>query len=294
MRLATTKQLLDATKKRFDADVASLPANNRKYLTDIYRQRYAFVQKYYSDSSVITDKNTEQYMQSILTEIVSHNPSLQNMELRTCFSRAYSPNALCTGEGTILFNIGLFSRLQNESQAAFVLCHEIAHQYLDHNNRHIAQYINTVYSDSFQRRLQQIKKAEYQKGKMLEETITGISFTGRRHTREHESEADSVALEFLKNTRYNISASLSCLALLDSADNDKYNVLPKPDSLFNFSNYPFQSTWLHRKTTFLASLPSVRRKQLKKEEDSLKTHPDCDIRMLNLKDNVQRYGSNDR
>lgn len=285
------KSLLEETQKRYASDVASLTGNNKKYLADIYKDRFKTVEKFYSDSLVITDVKTEQYLQSILAEIVNNNPLLKNMQMRVLFSRAYWPNAFCSGEGSIFFNIGLFNRLQNESQVAFVLCHELSHQYFNHSNEHIQQYVNTVYSDTFQRRLQQIKKTKYGKRQILEQTVSGISFSSHRHGREHEMQADSMAIEFLKNTHYNVNAAITCLALLDSVDDDKYNVLPRPDSLFNNTAYPFQAGWIKPENGLFSH--AVSSELTPEEKDSLKTHPDCSLRIQKLQSRVQQYATSD-
>ncbi len=276
---ATKNSLLQATKKRYETDIASLSGTNKKYLAYVYTNRYHSLEKHYSDSSIVTDAKAEQYLTAILKEIVVNNPVLQPLDMRVFFSREYYPNASCSGEGTLLFNIGLFNRLHNESEAAFVLCHELSHQYLNHVNRHIEQYVNALYSDSFQRRLQEIKKAEYQKRQLLEQTVKSVSFSTQRHSREHEAEADSMALIFLKNTHYNINGATTCLALLDTVDGDKYNVQPHPDSLFNSAEYPFQPGWAKGEPGFFSQLAASSITETEAERDSLKTHPDCPLRI---------------
>jgi predicted SprT family Zn-dependent metalloprotease len=91
------------------------------------------------------------------------------------------------GEGTIFFNIGLFHRLQNESQAAFILCHELAHYYLNHSNDNIHQYVNTIYSDDFQQKLKSIQKLSYEKNKQLDALAKNLLFRNRRHGRDDSS-----------------------------------------------------------------------------------------------------------
>lgn len=46
----------------------------------------------------------------------------------------------------ILLNMGLFYRLANESQAAFVICHQLAHLYLAHSERSINNYVQKIHS----------------------------------------------------------------------------------------------------------------------------------------------------
>lgn len=286
---ASKKTLLDVTAKRYNKDITTISGNKKKYIQEIYTDRYKSVQKFYTDSLVITEDNTNAYLNKLLADIVSHNPALEPLQVRALFSRAYWPNAQCMGEGTLLFNIGLFNRLQNESQAAFVLCHELAHQYLNHGNKMIEQYVNTVYSDDFQDQLKKIKNATYQKRQMLEETVKDISFTGHRHSRAHEAEADSMALEFLKNTQFNLNGALSCLALLDSVDTDKYNVTPKPDSIFNAAQYPFKQSWMGGDNAFFTSLAMTNKTEAEQFKDSLKTHPDCTLRMQKLAPKAAEY-----
>jgi hypothetical protein len=229
------------------------------------------------------------YLQSLLHEIIKSNQAIGPLEARVAFSRAWWPNASSMGEGTILFNIGLFYKLQNESQAAFVVCHELAHLYLNHSNNAINHYINTVYSDEFQNELKKINKSEYQKTKQLESLVKPMAFGSRRHSREHEAEADSLAVEWLKNTSFDVRESLSCLSLLDSIDGDKYHITPPLNRVFNFQEYPFQARWTKEEKSLFSSMAANSETESNKEQDSLKTHPDCSIRIGKLKEKVQQY-----
>ncbi len=85
-------------------------------------------------------------MDALVAEIVKANPLLQKQNFNCYFSRSGVPNAVYIGEGIILFNMGLFKRLDNESQAVFILCHEIAHFYLQHGENSIRRYVAAINS----------------------------------------------------------------------------------------------------------------------------------------------------
>ena len=285
--------LLDSITQKYKTDIAGLSGKNSKYTAALYKERYENLKEIFEAGGIVTIPEANNYLQLIVKEIYQNNPILKNLNSRILFSRAYWPNASSEGEGTILFNIGLFYKLQNESQAAFVICHELAHLYFNHGNKSIEQYINTIYSDEFQKQLKNIQRTPYQKQQQLEALAKNITFKNRQHGREHESEADSMAIEWLKNTPYDLTEALRCLALLDSVDNDKYNAELSLPQYFNFTLYPFQQRWL-RNDAGLSAMAASTQEENKKEADSLKTHPDCSVRIAKLRDRIKQYQPNQK
>jgi len=145
--------------------------------------------------------------------------------------------------------------------------------------------VNTIYSDEMQKELKQIQKEEYGKTARLEKLSKGLLFKSRRHSREYEAAADSMAIELMKNTRYDLSEAVSCLALLDSVDNDKYDKDLLLETTFNFPTYPFRKSWVAEEETISFAKEEVN----KKEEDSLKTHPDCSHRIQLISPMLKKY-----
>jgi hypothetical protein len=273
------KVLQEALTAQYHNDISNLNGTNKKYIAEIYKERYELIKEKFADNEIISDPKASAYCQSLAQQILKANPSLPSNSLRIVFSKAWWPNASSMGEGTILFNIGLFIRLHNESQAAFVLCHELAHYYLNHGNHAIERYVNTVYSDGFQKQLRSIQKSDYRQNQQVESLAKGITFKSRRHSREFEHAADSMAIELMKNTNYDLNEALSCLALLDSVDKDKYNYPLQLARRFDFAAYPFKKSWLKSEALLFAI---TKAEKPTAEDDSLKTHPDCKIRIQNL------------
>jgi hypothetical protein len=281
--------LLKETNIRYEKDISALNTPHKKEITEIYKERTQSVVEKFANNEIITSAEEQSYLQSLSNEIFKSNPQLKNLDARLFFSRAWWPNASCIGEGTILFNIGLFHKLKNESQAVFVLCHELAHLYLNHGNESIFKYVNTINSKEYQETLKRIKKSEYQKGQQVEALAKTFVFNSRRHSRDHESVADSLALEFMKNSGYDLNEVLSCLALLDTADVDKYPVELKLASRFNFPSFPFKAYWVEKEKPLFLSEPEKETKQSLSFNDSLRTHPDCKLRIQSLAERVKKY-----
>lgn len=278
---------LKKLEKRYQTDIADLPPENKKELLKIYKQRWNNLQDKFDKKEIYTNEQAQQYLNQIVSEIVNANPLLQHKDISCYFSRSGIPNAEYDGEGLIVFNMGLFSRLDNESQVAFILCHELAHFYLMHSEKSIQKYVATVNSPEVQKELRSIKRTEYGKREELEKLLKGLTFDSRRHGRDHESSADSMGIEFMHNTRFDISESLSTLSLLDSIDTDTLDTEIALQKLFNAKEYPFQKRWIEKEQGLLGGHAQL--KQNESIADSLKTHPDCKLRIKALEPMISKY-----
>lgn len=282
---AYLKKELKAAEDRLKADQEKADGEFKKYIKEIYKERFDYIKSCFEANAIVSDPEAVAYLQQITNEILQHNPSLQALQPRFLLYKAWWPNASSLGEGTILVNIGMIYKVRNEAQLAFILCHELAHLYKNHSEDAIQQYVHTYYDKDFQKELKRISKQEYEKNKKLKELEKSIRFSDHRHSREKETEADATAVEFLKNTRYRLSEALSGLAMLDSIDNDKYNVEPALKQYFNAAAFPFKAAWTKEEESFFGGAKITIDEKIK---DSLKTHPDCQKRVLNITETVNR------
>jgi len=267
-----------------------LPAKYKDDYAKIYKQRWDNIREKFDDKEIYTSKTAQQYLDGLVAEIVQANPPLQNASFHCYFSCSGIPNASYLGEGIIIFNMGLFYRLNNESEAAFVICHELSHFLLKHSDNSMRKYVTTINSDEIQKQLQAIKGSEYKKREQLDKLVKELSFSNSRHSRDHESEADSMAVEFVHNTRFDVTGALTTLQLLDSVDKDTLQTASLLEQLFNSKNYPFQKKWIAKQEGLLGG-----HALLKKDaelEDSLKTHPNCKLRIHLLEPLVTKYQTN--
>jgi Zn-dependent protease with chaperone function len=267
--------------------LTGLPSTDKADYEKIYKERWTYIKEKFDKKEIYTNSAAQKYLDAIVQEIVQANPTLKGQSFQTYFSRSGIPNASYIGEGIILINMGLFHRLENESQAAFVISHEIAHFVLKHSDNAIKKYVTAINSKEVQQQLREIKGSEYRKREMLEKLVKGLSFSTRRHSRDREGEADSLAVELLRNTRFDISAAQSTLALLDTIDTDQLNTAACLEKLFNAKGYPFKKKWIAKEEGLLGGHAVL--DEDAELEDSLKTHPDCSKRIKAIDPMVQRY-----
>ncbi|HET6255512.1 MAG TPA: M48 family metalloprotease [Puia sp.] len=271
--------LLNQYQQRYKDDLSQLPASNRKDYVQIYNERWKDIQEKFDKQEIYTAAEAQEYLDKMVNVIVKGNPELQKLSFHCYFSRSNIPNAAYIGEGIILFNLGLFDRLTDESQAAFILCHEISHFYLRHQERSIEKYVNTINSPEVQAQLRKIKGAEYHQREQVESLVKGLAFDSRRHSRDHESEADSMAVELMRHTAWSLTGATSTLELLDSVDKDDWDAESYLKRAFNAADYPFKKKWLTREEGLLGGHAHLKQDNKDGLADSLKTHPDCLLRV---------------
>ncbi|MBL7810337.1 MAG: M48 family metalloprotease [Saprospiraceae bacterium] len=287
----TLPETLSKINTRLEADLAALPKPNKKFLAKEYKERADSLKSELLQGSFLMDDRWNPWFQNILEEILRHNPDVAARDITLLLSRYESPNARCVGEGTLVFNIGLLPFLENESQVAFILCHELAHYHNNHGNQALHQYINTLYSPEMQKQLKEISRGTYNKTERALELMKGMAYNGRRHSRFKESEADSLGFVFFSRTGYQLKEAVGALQILDSIDKSHWPRIPY-DSLFQSKGFPFQNSWLEQKGlgggfSTQATQPSS---STEFNEDSLKTHPDCPERIKLTQAQVEALG----
>lgn len=283
---------MNTIQTRYETDNKEAAGENKKYIREMYKERFEYVREIFAHKGIVSDPSAIAYINKLVEEIVRNNPGLQKLQPRVYLYKAWWPNASSLGEGTILLNAGAIYKLRNEAQLVFILCHELAHLYLDHSNKAIQQYIQTVYSDEFQKELKRIARQTYEKNRMLDDLEKKINFKSRKHSRDKEREADSMAVELMKNTVFSLDEAPVALAMLDKLDEDKYNLEIPLQELFHHPSYPFKPSWIKQSTGFFGSDREPTEEERKKS-DTLKTHPDCKKRVAWVQPLVDKYRKTD-
>lgn len=271
---------------RLERDLERLPKKNNEVYTKMYVERADGMKSRVTEGHFILDTVWNNWFDGILDEIWRGNPMLPKSEITLFLGRYPEPNAVCYGEGSLVFNLGLLPFLEDESQVAFVICHEIAHYAQNHVNRAIENYVEALYSKETQQRLNDISESEFGKTGKAMELMKEFAYGSGRHSRYKESEADSLAVLYLSRTRYNPAAALRALEILDIIDSVVWPVIPYK-VLFDASQFPFQDSWLAQKKNSL-SAPAVEVKKSAWDVDSLKTHPDCKKRIALTANQLQK------
>jgi hypothetical protein len=114
-----------------------------------------------------------------------------------------------------------------------------------------------------------------------------LIFDTRRHSREHEAEADRYAYRFMKKAGYDAMAIKSCLQLLDVLDDSLLYKRIALTDIFNFPEYPFKKRWIQKESSIFSQMKTDDSPLTKAERDSMKSHPDCENRILLLQDSLK-------
>ncbi|MBA3682786.1 MAG: M48 family metalloprotease [Bacteroidetes bacterium] len=229
-----------------------------------------------SDTShlVFRKDPVSEYLNTILKKIIAGNAELKNTNFKLYTSYNNEVNAANYSQGVLFINLGVIYRSASEDELAFVICHEMGHNYLDHVVKGIKKRIEVYRNTGFSKELSKLSKEEYN---TRAKTIALLNTYLARHlnySREYELQADSIGLRFLKNSGYDPKAAYKQLMMLDTCD-EFYFLKPIPfKKYFDFEDLKFEQRWLSNEESsdWGSNMASF------EIPDSLKTHPDAKIR----------------
>ena len=215
------------------------------------------------------------YVQSVFSKLLMANPNLP--PVRLVVARSPVANAYAAGGGAIVCNVGLLAKLENESQLAFVLSHELAHAYFDHVRRGLTKHFETFYSAAFQKKIKKIRKEEYNIQSKLRSLIQESSLKGLYHHRLYEQQADSMSYRLMTAANFLGSQAYTTLQLLDRIDASPTEAAAVPP-WFTCSDTYF--LWTGYAASAPPSIFTVQSEQPTDFErsDTLKTHLNCQVR----------------
>jgi predicted Zn-dependent protease len=224
------------------------------------------------------------YMEQLVDRIQKSNPLLAGNKYRIYVCRTTVPNAYSRAEGVIFVNLDLIARLETEADMAFVLCHELSHDAKKHVLNGIKSSMHLFHDKEFQKELKKAEDSEYNTVRNTETVLTRFLAKRTEHSRGNELEADSLGFIFFTNAGYNPADAPATLLKLDLFDEDFYKENIDYKKFLSFPDYPFNKEWLVDNTSedIGGNLEEVF-----EIPDSLKTHPDCDMRAATLEEVIK-------
>lgn len=237
--------------------------------------RAEYVKAAVQDKMLLSGSYIDQYLQKIVAEIERGNPLLRG-RISLLTSRDPEPNAYALGNGIVVMNIGMLNQVNSEAEIAFILCHEFAHDILEHGNQSLYTTAGRITDEALKKELGKTLKEEYNvKKKVIALLMPGLK-KSRQYSRELELQADSLGFALLKNTSYNTAGASNGMDVLDALDvwEDKEALNLK--SFFTLPQVPARNSWFdyHGESSLGGGFEAQRDTLL----DSLKTHPDCKLR----------------
>lgn len=273
---------MKARLNRDNGSMEATTANKREatYMKSLNKERFEHIVDNFNKDKFIVDSELNQYLNLILENIRKGNPGLP-LDIHVYLYRSSVPNAICYGEGTIVFSTSLLARLESEDQVASVLSHELAHQIKGHGDQTMKALTSLNFDKKINKEIKQIKSDSYGKYSKIKNLTEALELSRTRHSRFYEFEADSVGLGLLLNTKYNSIAAVRSMEILDSIDRPVYTKPLDLKKYFNFKDYPFKASW----ATYIKSDNWHKSLEV---ADSLKTHPNCKQRATALQRQLTR------
>ncbi|MCR5862940.1 M48 family metalloprotease [Flavobacterium sp. J372] len=224
----------------------------------------------------------EEKINSLFSKIVETNPqftALASTKILLSFDEA--PNAYAIGDGFVIIHLPLFSHLTKEHEIAFVLCHELAHNLLNHPQNGLKEYSQMMGSSEIAKQTREIEKRKYNKGEGASGLYKQIIYGNRKKRREVEFQADSLGFVLYRNAFAGKEAiAVKSFGTLEHIDKEKDSLQPKDfERLFSSASQPFKPEWLAND-----EINGYKYDKNPKfwQVDSLKTHPDCNHRSQRL------------
>lgn len=161
---------------------------------------------HFKNGKMLFGDEISSYLNSIKNEILKDKPELKK-SIQIYLLKSNIVNAYCTLEGQIYFSIGLFSRISNEAELAFVIAHEIGHYEAHHAMVNIESEAD-------------LEKVREKRKDLSFDDIYRIRF---KRSKEYEYEADQIGANYIKNSIYKYSASYTLMDILSKSEYSMFN-----------------------------------------------------------------------
>ena len=196
--------------------------------------------------------------------------------LRFYVLKSNEVNAYATSNGVVMVTVGLLSRIENESQLAFILAHEIQHYIQKHS---LQQFKNRVKKKKF-------GQASVDQDEKLKELY--------QFSKEHENEADMKGFEMMVKSGYDLVEGVFVFDMLKYGDYPFLETQLNLDS-FEHGDFRFPKTLKDAVEKQVAAAEIEDEKHLVAlGDEDYSTHPSLDRRVVRLRDMISGEPKKDR
>ncbi len=277
---ADSTALFKELKSRVRVSSPNASEEYLKRLAKINDERFTELREGVEDSLYLFHPELQNYLDKLMAEIVRAN----NLEVDplVLIRRSHLPNAASLGGAVFTVNLGLFKSMETSDEIAFVLCHEMAHDQLKHQEESTLEFCQrSLDMESVTEQLNKRRTKKSQKQRLIagaRETV----YNSYRLRRQNELAADSLGLQYYTSLQYSMEAVAEALVnLRNSWMLDLTEVDYK--SLLQTEAYPLKEKWMEEPAQmFGGSFGSDEAPGGFWEKDSMSTHPEISARQEGL------------
>lgn len=273
-------------------DFSSLQLKDKKRINQIVKGRTSMVEDMIKQRKIMNFPSAKNYFESILQEVISKN-KLSIRKPTVWVSRSATPNAVSYSNNWFTTNLAILNHLENEEQLKYIMSHELAHQILQHLKKELAFKDTYMASEDFLAKKKIANKSKQTEYQNKIELYKEFEYLNKKLSRQHELEADSLALVLFGNVSKNTRQAYHALSKLDTLDYQEFHVLKPEDlkSYFNTDNAPFKDSWLPQQQNQYY-YKSSKTNALGINKDSISTHPAYDIRLKSIEKHTSGTADN--
>jgi hypothetical protein len=279
-----TKKYIDKLCNGYDSLFSKLDFSKKsesKLFSESFNEIKKSIKSISNDSLLMHNDIVTNYLQSLVCSIQKNNPAIFNRKFNLLTYRTSIPNASSYGNGLILYNLDLITKLNNEAEVAFILCHEMSHDVKGHFLESIKKSYELKMDPKIKKDFENVKNKKFNQLQSYENYLTKYIQSITSKKRENEVQADSLGLVYFVNAGYNPQDAYNTMDRLDSIDNQFYKDKIDYEKIFNSLNFSFNMNWLNQEQQ--EETISGGNFNSKEKPDSLKTHPDCKLRLNSMK-----------
>lgn len=238
------------------------------------------------DNYLMHNDKLTSFVQSILDYLVLNNKDVLDSDYTVFVVRRNDINAFSISGRILLINLGFFERFSNWEELAFVLGHELGHDYLQHAKKQDELIVKIEVHDNYVKEIKKASRKSINRYSEINKVYYNMLSLSTLHSRNNEISSDSIGYEFIKKSKIDIQYANSVLAILDSSDYFRYRDSLELEKVLSTKDFSIDPKWLIN--TDANSSWSVNKKEYI-IPDSLKTHPDCSERKQLLKKMDSEY-----
>jgi beta-barrel assembly-enhancing protease len=242
-------------------NVAENKVLTEKQAQDYFAQMNFFKSQLFQSGRLYLANDITVYIDSIKDRLLAPEPKLKT-EIKIFLTRYTNANAFCFPDGSIFMNSGLLAVVDNESELAFIIAHEIAHYAEQHSIKDLKKLF-----------LIREKELNYQ-------NKNSDTYRSLRFSRESEFDADAWALQLMAQADYDVKmAGSALLKLKDKKVETELDYL----KIFSTTDLKIDTSWITEKARKNARrhFESNENSTIAtgKLDDIFETHPDLDKRV---------------
>ena len=248
-------------------------------LSKIYNELGKDFEKQVKNKDFIFNSVFDAKVKDIIGRLRKNNPQIPE-DLKILIAKDNTPNAYCFADGTFVINMGLFNWLNNDSQLAAVISHELGHKITGHTLKTFLDLINQNQLDKMV--VQDIKSTKENRNQRAFSVLKNRVYKKGSENRKQEMQADSLGYTVFKNSDFTRTEFINTLKRLEDFD----TISPKElkvetyKKFFNLPKQEFNDKWLKKEDFSLYNYDHFKSKLNK---DSLKSHPEITLRINHLK-----------